>query len=308
MERACRTERNCSLPATHVLRRKCQRAPSLRRVFGASCATGGKRHHANGDCRCQNCTRGRWRGCFCTSKAPLWNGPFATCVRPTALPWMYAKDVIDPRSSIPGSNRVLIVRSCEKEVVTKSGYIDKTVTLDDSQHSTGEARQEACEPDAEKQRATSQLRRRAARELQGQGLCGSLSSGVRAPGLRQQHHNDRQALPGHQNDTGCDTSRVLARAGIRTHHKPGRIQQLVKKADTSIMQYAASRRDNFENYIVKSWCPKPLRAKGGNNFETHPPTAETQVRELGLKGQQETKQIVSRPALARRPLDDTGLK
>ena len=51
---------------------------------------------------------------------------------------------------------------------------------------------------------------------------------------------------GHQNDTGRDATRVLDWLGsMRNHHKPSRIQQLVKKADPSIMQYAANVRDNY---------------------------------------------------------------
>ena len=49
------------------------------------------------------------------------------------------------------------------------------------------------------------------------------------------------------------------------------IQQLIKNGDPSIMQYAANERENFERYILKSWCPQPPRGKSGNTFETYPP-------------------------------------
>ena len=38
---------------------------------------------------------------------------------------------------------------------------------------------------------------------------------------------------------------------MRTNHKPISIQQLVKKANPSIKQYAANERDNFEKYMLK---------------------------------------------------------
>ena len=46
MEEAPQTERNCSPATKHVLWRTCPRAPSLRRVFGASCAAA---QHFKGD-------------------------------------------------------------------------------------------------------------------------------------------------------------------------------------------------------------------------------------------------------------------
>ena len=45
-------------------------------------------------------------------------------------PRLYAKDVIDPENSIPGPHGVLITTPFEKEVATRSGYHDETVTFD----------------------------------------------------------------------------------------------------------------------------------------------------------------------------------
>ena len=55
---------------------------------------------------------------------------FATYIRLTALLRMFAADFINPESSIPDLHHVLIVSLFEKEVATKSGYDDETVTLD----------------------------------------------------------------------------------------------------------------------------------------------------------------------------------
>ena len=54
-------------------------------------------------------------------------GLFASYLRPMATVRICAQDVIDPESSIPGSNHVLIVSSFEKGVVAKCGYCDETV-------------------------------------------------------------------------------------------------------------------------------------------------------------------------------------
>ena len=59
----------------------------------------------------------------------------------------------------------------------------------------------------------------------------------------------------------------------------GIFQQAGQEADPSIMQHAARARDNFEEYILERCsCPRPPRAKCGTNFETQPPTRETQMR------------------------------
>ena len=69
---------------------------------------------------------------------------------------------------------------------------------------------------------------------------------------RPQRRRTQGPQAGHQNDDGRDATR----GSIRTYHKLGRIQRLIKKAGPT-MQYAANVRDNFENFVLKSWRTKP---------------------------------------------------
>ena len=86
---------------------------------------------------------------------------------------------------------------------------------------------------------------------------------------------------------------------MRTRKKHRRIQQLVKKADPSMMQFAGTLQDTSEKYMIQSSCFNPpctTRERQSRNVHAHSPTIATDV-ELGLKGEHEFRQFVSRPAL-----------
>ena len=70
---------------------------------------------------------------------------------------------------------------------------------------------------------------------------------------------------------------------MRLHHKPRPIQQTVQKADPSLLQYAASVRDNFEKYFIQSSC----------SFHRAPDANDEAGCGVGLRREHETRQFVS---------------
>ena len=184
-------------------RRTCQRAPSPRRVFGAPCAAGGKRHHVRVDCPCWSCSCGSWRFFFCISKAPVWLCTswfffFSPRTRaPTGSLRMLRLASSVPERSMPGSPPRADRESFSREgFATKNGDYDETVTSDGAVCPVvGRLLKRQADHMLKSKETTPKCRGRAPLKLSSQRLSERFPRGVRTPGVGQRHHDDLPSAP-----------------------------------------------------------------------------------------------------------------
>ena len=187
---------------------------------------------------------------------------FVTYLRPTSLLKLYASDVVAPDPSNAKSCTVLIIAPFEKEVSTKSGYYDETVLMDgDVAPWLGRALEILAKQKLEQAKKTLGAEFDAEQvNLWSFGAKAFLDAwreavdAMQLPGLDtpyQARHGGASRDMLHRSRT---VPEVVLRgfwanaSSMRTCHKPGRIQQLVKSANPAVVAFGSDVQRNFVGY------------------------------------------------------------